>query len=119
MKRVEEKRRKRGKRKAHIRKRISGSAQKPRLSVFKSNKHVYVQAIDDTAGSTIASASNVEADFKDLTNSVENAEKIGQAIGERLVAKKIDSVVFDRNGFFYHGIVKSVADGARKAGLKF
>jgi large subunit ribosomal protein L18 len=119
MKRVEEKRRKRGRRKIHIRKRISGSESKPRLSVFKSNKHIYVQAIDDVAGNTIASASNVEAEFKSLTNSVENAEKIGQAIGERLMAKKIDTVVFDRNGFVYHGIVKSVADGARKAGLKF
>lgn len=119
MKRLEEKRRKRGRRKAHIRKRITGTAQKPRLSVYRSNRHLYIQAIDDIAGNTIASASNVEADFKNLTNTVENAEKIGQVIGERLMAKKIDTAVFDRNGFLYHGIVKSAADGARKAGLKF
>ncbi len=119
MKRVEEKRNKRFKRKIHIRKRISGTPEKPRMSVFKSNKHMYVQVIDDTVGKTIVSASNVEAEFKSLRNSVENAEKIGQAVGERLLAKKIDTVVFDRNGFLYHGIIKSIADGARKAGLKF
>lgn len=80
---------------------------------------MYVQAIDDVNGVTLASASNVEAQFKDLKNSVENAAKIGQALGERLAAKKIENAVFDRNGYLYHGIVKGIADGARKSGLKF
>ncbi|MCF7940951.1 MAG: 50S ribosomal protein L18 [Spirochaetia bacterium] len=119
MKRVNDKKRKQLKRKIHIRKRISGTPERPRLTVFRSNKHVYVQVIDDTKGVTIASASNIEAEFKGLKNNVADAEKIGQAIGERLAAKKIEAVVFDRNGYLYHGIVKSIADGARKSGLKF
>lgn len=119
MKRGNDKRRKQLKRKIHIRKRISGTPDRPRLSVFRSNNHMYVQAIDDVNGVTLASASNVEAQFKDLKNSVENAAKIGQALGERLAAKKIENAVFDRNGYLYHGIVKGIADGARKSGLKF
>ncbi len=89
------------------------------MSIYKSNKHMYVQVIDDTASSTVTSVSTVEKDFKDLSNSVENAKKLGKVIGERLLEKKIDHVVFDRNGYLYHGIVKGIADGAREAGLKF
>lgn len=119
MKRVSEKRRKRLKRKVHIRKRISGTPNRPRMSVFRSNKHMYVQVIDDTTGKTLASASNAEAETKELRNNVENAAKIGELIGTRLNDLKIKEVVFDRNGYLFHGIVKSIADGARKTGIKF
>lgn len=119
MKRVIDKRRKRLKRKLHIRKRISGTAEKPRMSVFKSNKHLYVQVIDDLAGVTLASASNLEKDNRSIKTNVEDAGKLGEIIAKRCKEKNIDTVVFDRNGFLYHGVVKSLADGARKAGMKF
>ncbi|MBL7007001.1 MAG: 50S ribosomal protein L18 [Spirochaetia bacterium] len=119
MKHVIEKRRKRLKRKVHIRKRITGTPERPRMSVFRSNNHVYVQVIDDTTGRTIAAASNAEAETKELRNSVANAAKIGELIGSRLNDLKITEVVFDRNGYLFHGIVKSIADGARKTGIKF
>ncbi len=119
MNRMIDKRRKQAKRKAHIRKRISGTAARPRLTVFRSNMHMYVQAIDDTVGHTLVSASTVEAELKDLKNTVADAEKLGEAVGKRLLEKNITAVVFDRNGYLYHGIVKSIADGARKAGVKF
>ena len=119
MKRVEEKGKRRKRRKKHIRKSIFGTAVKPRMTVFRSAKNMYVQVIDDNAGSTIASASTMEESFKDLKNNVENAGKLGAAIGEKLKAKKISTVVFDRNGYLYHGIVKGIADGARKSGIKF
>ena len=89
------------------------------MTVFRSNYHMYVQVIDDMAGRTLASASTVEADLRELRNTVANAEKLGEIIGKRLLEKNIDSVVFDRNGYIYHGIVKGIADGARKAGIKF
>ena len=116
---LSEKRRKRLKRKVHIRKRISGTPDRPRMSVFRSNSHMYVQVIDDTTGKTLASASNAETETKGLRNSVENAAKIGELIGARLNDLKIEEVVFDRNGYLFHGIVKSIADGARKTGIKF
>lgn len=119
MDRMIDKRRKHAKRKAHIRKRISGTATRPRLTVFRSNLHMYVQAIDDTVGNTLVSASTLEAELKDLKNTVADAEKLGEAVGKRLLEKNITEVVFDRNGYLYHGIVKSIADGARKAGVKF
>ena len=119
MKRIDETRRKRIRRKRHIRKKITGTAMKPRMSVFKSNKHLYVQVIDDSNGSTLAAASDIEKDMKDLRPTVENASKIGEAIGKRLKEKKIETIVFDRNGFLYHGIVKALADGVRKTGIKF
>lgn len=119
MKRVQEKQAKRRRRKLHVRKNISGTAERPRLSVYRSNKHMYVQAIDDTANSTIAAASTMESEFTGLRVNVENAKKVGIAIGERLKAKNIDTVVFDRNGFTYWGVIRSLADGAREAGLKF
>ncbi len=119
MKRVFDKQNRRKRRKIHIRKRISGTAVCPRMSVYRSNKHLYVQVIDDVAGHTLASASNVEADLNTLKTNVADAEKLGAVIGERLKEKKIETVKFDRNGYLFHGIVKSVADGARKAGIKF
>ncbi len=119
MNKVLDKQRKRAHRKTHIRKRISGTATTPRVSVYRSNKHMYIQAIDDTCGCTIMSASTVEKEFSSLKNNVENAKKLGMEFGKRLLEKKIETVVFDRNGFKYHGIVKNLADGARESGLKF
>jgi len=119
MNRVLDKNRKRAKRKVHIRKHISGTAAKPRMSVYRSNSHMYVQVIDDVAGHTLVCASSMEAELRGLKNTVADAEKLGEVVGKRLLEKNIDSVVFDRNGYLFHGIVKSIADGARKAGVKF
>jgi large subunit ribosomal protein L18 len=109
-------------RKASIRKRVRGTADAPRLSVFRSLKHIYVQAIDDTNEVVLAAASDLEAGLRDELAGLkkkERAAKIGEAIGKKLIDKKVKRVVFDRNGFIYHGRVKEVADGARKAGLEF
>lgn len=111
--------RKRLKRKIHIRKCISGTAERPRMSVFRSNRSLYIQVIDDTVGKTIASASTLEKDLKDIKRNVEGAEKLGEIMGKKLLEKNITTVVFDRNGYLYHGIVKAMADGARKAGIQF
>ena len=119
MNRMIDKARRHAKRKNHIRKSISGTALRPRMTVFRSNCNMYVQVIDDTVGHTLASASTLEAEFKDLRNTVADAEKLGEAIGKRCIEKGIKTVVFDRNGYLYHGIVKSIADGARKPGLEF
>ena len=119
MKRILDKIRKRTQRKRHIRKRISGTSDRPRMTVFRSNKNLYVQIIDDLKGVTIASANTMEKENIKLTANVKSGEKIGEIIGERLKAKKIDQIVFDRNGYLYHGVVKAIADGARKAGIKF
>jgi large subunit ribosomal protein L18 len=116
-----EKTRKRIKRKGTIRKRVTGTAERPRLSVFRSAKHVYAQAIDDTTGRVLAAASDTEPTLKASLQGAkkERARQIGKVIGEKLVALKVTSVVFDRNGFIYHGRVKEIADGAREAGLQF
>jgi large subunit ribosomal protein L18 len=119
MNRVLDKNRKRAKRKVHIRKHISGTATKPRMTVFRSNAHMYVQVVDDVAGHTLVSASSMEADLRDLKNTVADGAKLGEVVGKRLLENNIDTVVFDRNGYLFHGIVKSIADGARKAGIKF
>ena len=119
MNRVLDKQKRRLRRKNHIRKTVSGTPECPRLSVYRSNKHLYVQAIDDVAGNTLVSASSIESELKTLKNTVSDAEKLGTVIGERLKEKKIETVKFDRNGFLFHGIVKSIADGARKTGIKF
>ena len=119
MNRIVDKNRKLAKRKAHIRKRISGTPERPRMTVFRSNLHMYVQVIDDVAGNTLVSASTVEADLRGLKNNVADATKLGEVVGKRLLEKNIDAVVFDRNGYIYHGIVKAIADGARAAGVKF
>ena len=119
MGKVSDKTRKRIKRKVHIRKTIKGTPERPRMSVFRSNKHMYVQAVDDSTGHTLVSASSMETEFGALKNSVEDAAKLGEAFGKRLKEKKLKSVVFDRNGYKYHGIVRAMADGARKAGIEF
>ena len=105
-----------------VRKRIAGTADRPRLSVFRSAKHVYVQAIDDESGRTLAAASTVDKEIKsglDGMKKTEAAKRVGELVGKRLNAQGVESAVFDRNGFRYHGRVAAVADGAREAGLKF
>ena len=118
MKKMIDKTRKRLKRKASIRKKIRGTPERPRLTVYKSNTHTYVQVIDDVAGATLAAASNLEKDQRAMGNKVAALEKLGTLIAERLKAKNITAVVFDRNGYRYHGKVKAIADGARKAGIR-
>ncbi|MDR1788301.1 MAG: 50S ribosomal protein L18 [Treponema sp.] len=119
LRKMPEKDRKRLKRKVHIRKRIVGTAERPRLSVFRSNKRLSIQAIDDQKGQTIASISTLEKELRDVKPNVEGGSKVGELIGKRLAEKNITSVVFDRNGYLYHGVVKAMAEGARKAGLAF
>jgi large subunit ribosomal protein L18 len=116
-----EKTRKRLKRKGTIRKRINGTAERPRLSVFRSAKHMSAQAIDDVTGRVLAAASDLDPGVRESLSGPKKsrARQIGKVIGEKLLAKKITAVVFDRNGFIYHGRVKEVADGAREAGLQF
>ena len=116
------KQRKRFRRKIAIRLRLSGTAERPRLSVFRSARYVYAQAVDDTTGRVLAAASELEATLKtDLAGKKkkERARQVGKAIGAKLVALNIKAVVFDRNGYIYHGRVKEIADGARDAGLVF
>ncbi len=111
--------------KLRLRKRIVGTAARPRLSVFRSGAHVYVQAVDDATGNTVASASTVEPSMKAKMGekvrggNIAGAQLIGQAIAERLIAKGLKRAVYDRNGFLYHGRVRAVAESARKAGLEF
>jgi large subunit ribosomal protein L18 len=114
--------RKRLRRKVSIRLRIQGTPDRPRLSVFRSARYVYAQAVDDTQGKVLASASELEAKLKEAVAGKpkkERARIIGKVIGEKLIAQGVKQVVFDRNGFIYHGRVKEVADGARDAGLAF
>ena len=102
-----------------VRKKVLGTAERPRLAVFRSNKHIYAQAIDDLAGRTIASASTLEAERRGgATATVDAAKQVGEALAERVKATGVTSVVFDRGGFKYHGRVAAVADGARAGGLE-
>jgi large subunit ribosomal protein L18 len=111
--------------KLRIRKKLSGTAERPRLSIFRSVAHIYVQVIDDGSGRTVASASSVEPAVKALMSgdaragNRKGAELIGKTIADRLKERGITRVVFDRNGFLYHGRVRSVAEAARQAGLEF
>ncbi len=119
MDRLSGKRQRRDQRKRHVRKRIVGTATRPRLSVYKSHCNISVQAIDDTAGKTMVSASTLEKDMSKTKKSVESGKTVGKLVGERLKTIQVKRVVFDRNGYKYHGIVRAVADGAREAGLEF
>jgi len=114
-----EKDRKRLKRKVHIRKRIAGTAERPRMSVVRSNRRLSIQVIDDVKGNTLVSASTLEKELRDIKATVEGGGKLGEIMGKRLLEKNIKEVVFDRNGYLYHGVVKAIADGARKAGVQF
>ncbi len=112
----------REKKHARLRNRISGTAECPRLAVFRSNNHIYAQIIDDTASNTLVSASTMEKAVKDAvdhTNDVAAAAYVGKVIAEKALAKGIKTVVFDRGGYIYKGKVKALADAAREAGLEF
>src|SRR5699024_11174683 len=106
------------KRHRRIRGKISGTAERPRLSIFRSNKNIYAQLIDDVAGVTLASASTLDENVSDATK-VEQAAAVGKAIAEAAKAKNISTVVFDRSGYLYHGRVQALADAARENGLDF
>ena len=112
----------RERRKLRIRKKIGGTSDRPRLSVFRSARHIYAQVVDDVAGKTVAHASTLSRDVRgpaaDATT-LDAAKKVGQAIASLLLAKGIDKVVFDRSGYLYHGRIRALADAARAAGLKF
>ncbi len=105
--------------KMRIRKKISGTEKRPRLTVFRSNKEIYAQLIDDVKGVTLASASTMEKGFERKGTKTERAASVGKFIAERAKNLGIESIVFDRNGYLYHGRVKSLADSARENGLKF
>ena len=107
------------KRHKRIRGKISGTAERPRLSVFRSEKHIYAQLIDDVAGKTLASASSVEKAFEGSGSNKEAARKVGNMIADRAKKAGIEEVVFDRGGYIYHGRVQELAEGAREGGLKF
>ncbi len=112
----------REKRHYRLRNKISGTPTRPRLAVFRSNKHIYAQIIDDVAGNTIVSASTMEkaiAETLKSTSNVEAASEIGKIIGKRAVEKGIQEIIFDRGGYVYHGKIKALAESAREAGLQF
>ena len=108
---------KRLKSRARIRKKVDGHSERPRLSVYRSGRHIYAQIIDDALGKTLVAFSTLEGDIP--TKNLESAKKVGAEIATRALAKNIKSVVFDRSGYVFHGRVKAVADGAREAGLSF
>ncbi|MFD2043161.1 50S ribosomal protein L18 [Ornithinibacillus salinisoli] len=110
----------RKRRHARVRKNLFGTAERPRLNVYRSNKHIYAQLIDDTNGSTLVSASTVDKELSaESTSSVDAATKVGELVAKRAQDKGYKSVVFDRGGYLYHGRVKALADAAREAGLEF
>ena len=109
----------RRKRHKRVRSKISGTPERPRLNVFRSSKHIYAQVIDDTNGVTLCSASSVEKDFDGAGSNKDAARKVGKVVAERAVKKGIETVVFDRGGYIYHGRVKELAEAAREGGLKF
>jgi len=105
--------------KYRIRKKVRGTATKPRLAVYRSNKEIYAQLIDDVAGQTLAAASSREDSIDQSSNKVTQSALVGKLIAERAKSASIENVTFDRGGYLYHGRVKSLADGAREGGLKF
>jgi large subunit ribosomal protein L18 len=111
------------KKKASIRKKVFGTAARPRLTIYRSAKHIYAQIIDDTTGKTLVSASTISKELRDQLKDVKSAMEVCKLVGKfaakQALDKKIQQVVYDRNGYLYHGRVKAVADGAREAGLKF
>lgn len=110
----------RKKRHARVRAKLSGTEARPRLNVFRSNKHIYAQLIDDVKGATIVSASTLDKELNlDSSNNIDAAVKIGEVVAKRAAEKGIKSVVFDRGGYLYHGRIKALADAARENGLEF
>src|SRR5574344_2692738 len=118
-KKLNDKNRKRLHRKIHIRKSIYGTADRPRMSVTRSNKNLSVQIIDDDEGKTLASISTMEKEFATVKPNTEGAAKLGEVLSSRLKDKKITKVVFDRNGYLYHGVIKALAYCTRKFGIEF
>ena len=102
-----------------IRKNLAGTSERPRLSVFRSNKGIYAQVIDDTTGKTLASASSLAKEFVASGNKVDQSKAVGKLVAEKALAAGVNKVVFDRNGYLYHGRIKSLAEGAREGGLDF
>jgi large subunit ribosomal protein L18 len=102
-----------------VRKFVRGSLDRPRLSVFRSNRYIYAQVVDDAAGTTLAAASSQEASLRDRTLSTDTAAEVGKLLAERATAAGVNRVVFDRGGFAFHGRIKALADAAREAGLEF
>ncbi|MCR6098329.1 50S ribosomal protein L18 [Salipaludibacillus agaradhaerens] len=110
----------RKKRHAHVRRTITGTAERPRLNVFRSNKHIYAQLIDDVAGATLASASSLDKELNiENGGNKQAAQQVGELVAKRALEKGHETVVFDRGGYLYHGRVQELADAAREAGLKF
>ena len=107
------------KRHVRVRGKISGTPERPRLNVFRSNANIYAQIIDDVNGVTLASAHTLETEFEGLTGNCEGAKKVGAVLAERAKAKGISEVVFDRGGYIFHGRVAALAEGAREGGLEF
>ncbi|QQE78517.1 50S ribosomal protein L18 [Alicyclobacillus sp. SO9] len=118
----EDRNRSRQRRHLRVRKNISGTSGRPRLNVYRSNKNIYAQVIDDAAGQTLVSASTLDSELKDAVKnggSIEAAKLVGQLVAKRAVEKGMTSVVFDRGGYLYHGRIQALADAAREAGLQF
>ena len=110
----------RERRKLRIRRKISGTSERPRLSVFRSAKHIYVQAVDDSSGKTVAHISTLAKSLRGIEGTKsDDAKAVGQAVAKALIAQGITKVVFDRNGYLYHGRVRALAEGAREGGLEF
>ncbi|NLD75592.1 MAG: 50S ribosomal protein L18 [Acidimicrobiales bacterium] len=116
---AKQKREARIRRHRRVRKKVRGTAERPRLAVYRSNKHISAQVIDDRTGRTLAAATTLEADLKSTGGNVEGATKVGTLLAERAKAAGIDAVVFDRGGNRYHGRIKALADAAREGGLEF
>ena len=110
---------KRMKRHQRVRKNISGTAERPRLSVYRSLNHIYAQIIDDTKGTTLVSASSLDKDFEGYGGNIDGAKSVGNLVAKKALEKGIKAVVFDRGGYIYHGRVAALADGAREGGLEF
>ncbi len=115
---IKTKQQRRGRIRAGIRKKLEGTSDRPRLSVFRSNKAIYAQVIDDSKGHTLASASSADVDKK-LGLNLTISKQVGKMVAERAIASGVNTIVFDRNGYLYHGNVKALAEAAREAGLKF
>ena len=109
----------RAKKHKRLRNRFAGTAERPRLAVFRSNNHMYAQIIDDTVGNTLVSASTLEKELKSETNNIDAAARVGTLVAKRAIEKGIEKVVFDRGGYLYQGKVQALADAAREAGLQF
>lgn len=109
----------RTRRHARVRTKVSGTAERPRLCVYRSNTNIYAQIIDDVAGNTLVSASTLDKEVKNKKSNVEAASEVGALIAKRATAKKIKTVVYDRSGYIYHGVVKALAEAAREGGLEF